>query len=222
MTPWRPTALNVTASATPLGGYAALTVSFTGSAVGGASPYAFRWNFGDGAVSTRQNTIYTYATKGTYIATLTVRDVSSTTGSSEVSITVLAPVGNLVLSVVDQNMRPVPGANVSLVATPSGQGGLSKLTSSAGTATFASLSDGSYVVQASSPGYQTLKKNVTVAPGQTTTAQLIMAPVVQSNSFPAVLVGGVAAGVIATVAALFLFFRRRGKRGSGKTIQPSR
>ena len=222
MTLWRPTALNVTALAKPLGGYATLTVSFAGSAEGGVSPYAYRWSFGDGAVSALQNVMHTYVTKGTYIATLTVRDVSSTTGSSEVSITVLAPVGNLVLSVVDLNMRPVPGANVSLVATPPGQRGLSKLTSSAGTATFASLSDGSYVVQASSPGYQTLKKSVTVALGQTTIAQLIMAPVVQSNSFPAVLLGGVAAGVIATVAVLFLFFRRRGKRGSGKTIQPSR
>jgi PKD repeat protein len=90
------TPLTATASATPTTGNAPLSVSFTGSATGGAAPYSYSWNFGDGsATSTAQNPSHTYNSAGTYTATLTVTDSSSPakTAASSVTITVSA-VGN--------------------------------------------------------------------------------------------------------------------------------
>ena len=50
------------------------TVFFRGHAVGGFSPYAYHWDFGDGETSEEQNPIHNYDATGTYIATITVTD----------------------------------------------------------------------------------------------------------------------------------------------------
>jgi len=50
------------------------TISFTGSATGGQSPYTWYWTFGDGATSTLQNPTHNYWTPGYYPVTLTVTD----------------------------------------------------------------------------------------------------------------------------------------------------
>jgi PKD repeat protein len=87
------TPLTATASASPTSGNSPLGVNFTGSATGGASPYSYSWNFGDGsATSTAQNPSHTYNTAGTYTATLTVTDNSSPakTAQSTVTVTVSA------------------------------------------------------------------------------------------------------------------------------------
>ncbi|MDE2046677.1 MAG: PKD domain-containing protein, partial [Thermoplasmata archaeon] len=44
----------------PSSGYAPLTVTVTGNATGGASPYTFSWTFGDGATATGTTVSYTY------------------------------------------------------------------------------------------------------------------------------------------------------------------
>jgi PKD repeat protein len=213
MTPWRPSSLNITISARPIGGYPPLQISFTSSTNGGIAPYTYSWNFGDGSVSTQQNTTHTYPAKGNYLATVTVTDASSATGSNQIPITVLAPIGNLALRVVDELMKPILGANVSLLVTPAGQLRLSMLTNNLGNTTFAGIAAGSYLVQASSQGYQTATKNVTILPGQTTSTQLVLTKVVTPNSFPWALLGaGVAAAVGAV--ALFLVLKRRKRRSS--------
>jgi PKD repeat protein len=76
------------ASADPTGGFAPLTVQFTGD---GTDPNGFiesyEWDFGDGFGSTEQNPEHTYFDPGTYSATLTVTDDEGLTDSATVEIT---------------------------------------------------------------------------------------------------------------------------------------
>ncbi|MDY7087361.1 MAG: PQQ-dependent sugar dehydrogenase [Actinomycetota bacterium] len=78
------------ASANPTSGAAPLTVTF--SSAGSSDPegaaLTYSWAFGDGTTSTAANPAKTYATTGTYTATLTVRDPQGATGTSSVSISV--------------------------------------------------------------------------------------------------------------------------------------
>jgi PKD repeat protein len=210
MAPWRPSGLNITVSAKPLGGYPPLQISFTSSTSGGIQPYKYSWNFGDGLVSLQQNTTHTYSAIGNYLATVTVTDSSSAIGSNEIPITVLQPIGNLALQVLDETMKPILGANVSLLVTPTGQQRQSKLTNNLGSTTFTGIARGSYIVQASALGYQTASKNVTVTPGQTTSTQLVLTKVAAQNNFPwALLGGGTAIAVGATALFLVLLKKRR-------------
>src|SRR5205807_1230870 len=68
-------------------------VTFTGSASGGTSPYAFSWNFGDGSTGTGSTASHSYGTAGTFTVTLTVKDSGSPqqTASSQRSVTVTSP-----------------------------------------------------------------------------------------------------------------------------------
>ncbi len=79
---------SASASATPQSGYAPLQVSFFGNASGGNAPLQYQWNFGDGATSTDQNPTHSYASTGTYTATLVVTDANNDSDSATVAITV--------------------------------------------------------------------------------------------------------------------------------------
>ena len=111
----------VVSQTTPTSGDAPLAVLFskvgTYDANGDALTYA--WTFGDGTSSTAPNPTRSYATPGTYIATLTVTDSTALSASASVTITV----------------RPAPQPPVAVVAqtTPtSGDAPLAVLFSSAG------------------------------------------------------------------------------------------
>ncbi len=67
-------------------------LNFTASASGGASPYTYSWNFGDGALlATASSTVmHTYTVAGTYTVTLTVRDVNGISGSQTRQVRVRA------------------------------------------------------------------------------------------------------------------------------------
>ncbi len=85
--PFAPTA---TASATPNAGPAPLPVQF--SSAGSTDPYglplSYSWNFGDGSgLSTAANPSHTYASAGTYTATLTVSN-GSQVGTATTQVTV--------------------------------------------------------------------------------------------------------------------------------------
>ena len=77
-------------SASPTSGKAPLTVSFTDMSTG--NPTSWKWNFGDGTYSTKQNPVYTYSKEGTYTVSLKVKNAD---GSDEETIssyiTVSAP-----------------------------------------------------------------------------------------------------------------------------------
>jgi glucose/arabinose dehydrogenase len=85
--PFPPTA---SASATPSGGPAPLTVqlSSAGSSDPFGLPLTYSWNFGDGsAASSAANPSHTYSTNGTYTATVTVSDgAHSSTASTQVVV----------------------------------------------------------------------------------------------------------------------------------------
>ena len=86
-----PQALSASASATPGGGLAPLTVDFSGSASGGVAPYRYAWSFGPaGATSTLQNPTYIYTSGGTFTATLTVTDNASSETTATVAVVVAA------------------------------------------------------------------------------------------------------------------------------------
>jgi PKD repeat protein len=75
--------LSVTAAATPHQGSPPLEVSFSASIGGGAAPYVYEWEFGDGApVSTSPAPSHTYLSPGRYRWSLLVTDSGGGTGSA--------------------------------------------------------------------------------------------------------------------------------------------
>jgi len=77
------------AAATPTSGPAPLTVGFSsaGSYDPEGAPLSYKWNFGDGVISTAENPNHTYATPGIYTVTLTVTDNWGATGSASLEVT---------------------------------------------------------------------------------------------------------------------------------------
>jgi PKD repeat protein len=64
-------------------------VAFSGSVTGGAAPFTYQWTFGDGGTTSGTLTpSHTYATDGTYNATLTVIDGQGRSSSSTTRVTV--------------------------------------------------------------------------------------------------------------------------------------
>jgi glucose/arabinose dehydrogenase/regulation of enolase protein 1 (concanavalin A-like superfamily) len=88
------------ASASPNAGPASLNVQFSsaGSSDAYGLPLTYSWNFGDGsAVSTSANPSHTYSSNGTYTATLTVNNGSSTgQATTKVVVGQSPPVASLV------------------------------------------------------------------------------------------------------------------------------
>jgi PKD repeat protein len=68
-------------------------INFGAIVYGGAAPYTYTWNFGDGNSQTTSSLSidYTYLTSGTFNGTLTVVDVNSVQTVSNFSVTILTP-----------------------------------------------------------------------------------------------------------------------------------
>jgi hypothetical protein len=62
------------------------SVNFSGNVSGGAPPYIWEWDFGDGNISYGQNATHVYAVAGQYIATLTVTDNDGIIGYDEATV----------------------------------------------------------------------------------------------------------------------------------------
>jgi hypothetical protein len=78
-------------SQSPMVGPAPLIVHFTSDPVGGQTPYAYNWKFGDGSTSTSPNPTHRYATPGNYTVTLTVTDSTGDIVASSAKVTVSSP-----------------------------------------------------------------------------------------------------------------------------------
>lgn len=85
-----PPPLAATAAAAHPCGQAPLSVTFSGSASGGAAPYTFAWTFGDGASSTVQNPTHLYDAAGSPNAVLQVTDAQLAVASDSVAVQVSA------------------------------------------------------------------------------------------------------------------------------------
>src|SRR5436309_2750679 len=98
------------------------TVSFTGSASGGTSPYSYSWSFGDGSTGTGSSVTHTYASTGTFNVVLTVKDSSSPqqTASSQQSVSVSSPPPALTASFTYNPSSPQVGQTVSFSGLASG------------------------------------------------------------------------------------------------------
>ncbi|MCI4341266.1 MAG: PKD domain-containing protein [Thermoplasmata archaeon] len=92
-------------------------VAFGGSVREGASPFTYRWNFGDGTVASAESGAHSYARAGLFTATLTVTDLVGHNVSSSVAVQVNPPLA------VTAQAAPAPataGQSVGLVAQTSG------------------------------------------------------------------------------------------------------
>ncbi len=77
----------VSAFASKLSGRAPFNVKFLAAVKGGASPYTYSWNFGDGEVSLVNTPSHTFSKPGIYTVTLSVQDSKGATGSASLTIT---------------------------------------------------------------------------------------------------------------------------------------
>ncbi|MBM0232432.1 ThuA domain-containing protein [Micromonospora sp. STR1_7] len=83
----------VTATATPATGTAPVTVAFDGTATDaeGDTPLTYAWDFGDGGTASTLDASHTYASPGTFTATLTVTDSKGAKSYTTVPVRVDAP-----------------------------------------------------------------------------------------------------------------------------------
>jgi hypothetical protein len=84
-----PTALSVTMSANPTSATTGQAVQFSATASGGTSPYSYHYSYGDG--SSGDVAQHSYASAGSYVASVTVTDSVGATATASVSVTVTAP-----------------------------------------------------------------------------------------------------------------------------------
>ncbi len=169
-----PTPLTATAGTSTTIGDAPLAVTFTGSAIGGTSPYTYSWSFGDGSTSTAQNPSHTYAKAGTYTATLTVVDSSSIPKSVHASVQVTAsPLGGVLGAVA--SATPTSG-QIPLTAkfTATGLGGAPPYTYSwsFGDGSTSTAQDPSHAYAKPGGYIAVLRVTDSAAPGQTVTAMV--------------------------------------------------
>jgi len=77
---------------------APLTSSFTSSITGGASPYTYAWDFGDGGSSNTTNPSHTFTGSKAYTVKLTVTDINNCSSSiSKVAVNTSGPKANYII-----------------------------------------------------------------------------------------------------------------------------
>jgi len=153
------------------------TVSFTGSASGGTSPYSYSWSFGDGSTGTGSSVKHTYSSAGILAVALTVKDNGSPqqTTISQQSITVSGAPPPLTASFAYSPSLTQAGQPVTFTASASG--GTSPFTFS-WSFEVGSTGTGSQVKHAfSSAGSYTVILTVkdSSSPQQTATSQMTVA-----------------------------------------------
>ena len=111
--------LAVTASASPNPADAGVPVSFALVSTGGVGSLVCNWSFGDGWSASKCNTIHTYATTGSFTASLTATDTLGVEASISLQISVaVAPTVNFASSPA----APTTGQSVTFTATTNGGG----------------------------------------------------------------------------------------------------
>jgi len=96
------------------------SVTFTGSASGGTSPYTYAWVFGDGATGSGATASHNYASAATFTATLTVTDAATHTATASKSVVVGAAPSPLTAAFTFSPSSPVAGQSVTFTGSASG------------------------------------------------------------------------------------------------------
>ena len=125
---------------------------------------SYEWSFGDGSTSTLMEPVHSYAAVGTYTVTLTVTDTSGNKTAAHYQVKVEEPsrVGQLTVTVVDENGTPVPSAGVWLDLGEDDQSVV--YTNGAGQVSV-SLPAGSHVIGAYLDGYLPARETVNITAG---------------------------------------------------------
>src|SRR5207249_1297472 len=117
-----PPALTASFTYNPSSPQVGQTVSFSGSASGGVSPYSYSWSFGDGSTGTGSSVTHAYVSTGSFTVVLTVRDSGSPqqTTTSQQSITISSAPPALTASFTYSPSSPQAGQLVTFTASSSG------------------------------------------------------------------------------------------------------
>ncbi len=121
-------------SATPLSGFAPLTVTFTDASMGGVSTWL--WDFGDLGTSTLQDPVHIFQTQGTYTVSLTVMNGIGIDSEVKVDyVAVTEPPPNAIFTAAPRNgaaplavsFSDESSGNITTWAWNFGDGGMSNL-----------------------------------------------------------------------------------------------
>jgi len=82
----------VTAAPNPRQGPEPLTVQFAATPKGGTTPYAFSWDFGDGATSNLEDPVHTFVQTGAFDCLVTVTDAQARTAIASAPVYVGVPI----------------------------------------------------------------------------------------------------------------------------------
>jgi hypothetical protein len=86
-----PSSLQASFTDNPSNPQAGQTTAFSALVNGGAKPYLYNWNFGDGTKGRGQSTSHVYQKAGSYATTLTVTDAARQTVTASLILTIAAP-----------------------------------------------------------------------------------------------------------------------------------
>ena len=114
-----PPALSASFSHSPTSPQAGQTITFTGSASGGASPYTYSWNFGDSSTGSGISATHTYQAAGDYSVVLSVRDAGGQTTSTTQTVTVTSPPPALTTSFTYRPSSPQTGQQITFTVSAS-------------------------------------------------------------------------------------------------------
>src|SRR6266702_4039885 len=117
-----PPALTASFTYSPSSPQVGQTVSFTGSASGGTSPYSYSWSLGDGSTGTGSSATHAYSSTGSFPVVLTVKDSSSPqqTTTTQQSITVSGAPPVLSGSFSYSPSSPQAGQQITFTASATG------------------------------------------------------------------------------------------------------
>jgi PKD repeat protein len=119
-------ALTASIQASALAGVEPFGLTLTGVAGGGAPPYAYSWDLGDGAHATGPSLTHLYATTGVFGITLTITDAAGAQATATGSVTVHSAVGSFPVAL---SATPATGASPLGVAfSATGTGGTAPYT----------------------------------------------------------------------------------------------
>jgi PKD repeat protein len=98
------------------------SVTFRVTATGGTAPYQYKWNFGDGNITTETNgvAVHSYASTGAKTVTVTITDANDSQTSTSVRVNVSAATLTASISSPANNSEANINQSVSFVALVSG------------------------------------------------------------------------------------------------------